>query len=261
MIVKPGGKDVTDEQMRNGFDANPDGGGYCWSMDGKVWYRKGIMNADEFVSSYRQDVGDRPALLHFRMATHGGITYENCHPFDVGNGMMMAHNGIIQIKTEPGESDTRAFLKSRIAPVLTTKPDAIRCDAWKGDISREIGFSKLGFLCPDGEQHIIGEKLGSWEGGVWFSNGSHKASQWGCSGGGYGWSMRDIDDERWYEENGVALSPKEADMDDPEILDTDALSCDLCGGRVIGRFTIDRRSSVIACNHCVSTKKTYKLMY
>lgn len=259
MIVKPAGKDIADEHLQNGFENNPDGGGYCWHDGGRVFYRKGIFAFEEFLKSYRQDVGDKPAIVHFRMATHGGVNEENCHPFDVGNGAMMAHNGIIQVETERGESDTRAFIRKRIAPVLTSNPDAVRDPSWVESIDAAISGSKLGFLYPDGKHYIIGEKRGQWEDGVWFSNSGHKASCHWWSGRG-AWDTED--EVSYWKEEGVtgAMTPAEAEMDNPEVMDVDNLFCDICGWKIRGRFTIDRRTSVMACNSCVTTTKTYKLV-
>lgn len=273
MIVKPEGKDVSDEHLENGFENNPDGGGYCWVDGGKVYYRKGIFDFNEFKTSYRQDVGERPAIIHFRMATHGGVNHENCHPFDIGNGAMMAHNGVIQIATKQGESDTRAFLRERLAPVLVPNPDAIQDASWIEQIDAAIGGSKLGFLYPNGRHYIIGEKRGEWENGVWFSNSGHKYSHSACYAAyGYGagnrhgswhggWPDGDQDERSYWEDVSRvdgAMTPAEAQMDDPEIMDTNDLACDICGSPIHGEFTIDRRSCVLACSSCVSTKKTYK---
>lgn len=81
VIVK--GKSPTQGELLDMEINNPHGAGLAWAdPDGRgVAYRKGL---DAFqVYQLLQDM-PRPALLHFRWATHGPKVPRLCHPFPLG---------------------------------------------------------------------------------------------------------------------------------------------------------------------------------
>lgn len=80
--------------------ANPDGIGAAWIKGGMVEFEKDItvLQAQEIIQAI-----EGPYLLHFRMASIGGIQPELCHPFPVTAGVdtklagrtnkVLVHNG------------------------------------------------------------------------------------------------------------------------------------------------------------------------
>lgn len=81
-----------------------------------------------FLTQVKDELIDNDVVLHFRLATHGSIKPQNCHPFVVSNRIrdlrtlryagtdeIIAHNGIIpgiEFKTEKNDlSDTMLFTK------------------------------------------------------------------------------------------------------------------------------------------------------
>lgn len=75
-------------------EKNSDGGGIAWVEDGVVKFRKGIGYRKIWKITKRINP---PALIHFRIATAGGVTPLLCHPFPI--------NGEATLDTE-GEADT-----------------------------------------------------------------------------------------------------------------------------------------------------------
>ena len=129
--------------IRKCFDANEDGFGMAFTSpnSSKVTILKGAMTLKEAFKIIKQvkDARNRHVVMHFRIATHGKIRPENCHPFPMSGQIKwlkelslltpiaIAHNGVINIK-EDGEtgyqqgigreaenSDTQLFIKYYLA--------------------------------------------------------------------------------------------------------------------------------------------------
>jgi hypothetical protein len=60
---------------------NPHGGGMAWAGKNRVHYRKGLTAPQIWALLQRIP---RPALVHFRWATHGEKIPQLCHPFPLG---------------------------------------------------------------------------------------------------------------------------------------------------------------------------------
>src|SRR5690606_13262115 len=73
---------LTAEEVRNCFAANGDGAGVAWSRNGKNHFRKGFMDLGSFLAFYEQ-LEVLPHIVHFRVATSGGVRRELTHPFIV----------------------------------------------------------------------------------------------------------------------------------------------------------------------------------
>lgn len=272
MIVKPAGKSVPEDHILNSWSHNEDGAGFACARNGKITLEKGFRSVGKFLEAYHQTVTDDvPAILHFRFATHGRVDTQNCHPFAVTNDVVMAHNGIIpNIKTEAGESDTAAFVRTVVRPDLQMSPSIIHQQAWHEKLCKMIGNSKLGFLTSDGRTLVDGENLGVWNDGIWYSNSgysydandyayAHNDGWWshGKSGGGVKTLRKEsrrirVDDwERGTGEYQYAPpTPEELGMMDTKVLHPDWLECDICGQHIKDYFTMDRESGVMACDKC-----------
>ena len=113
--------------LLNCRDAHKDGFGVMWREDKKVHIVKGVMKHPEIVALVNSIPKEVEAAFHFRMATHGAVTDENCHPFPLSrrtdalqttDGVFdsgLVHNGIISKfgfanKTDT-LSDTMNFIK------------------------------------------------------------------------------------------------------------------------------------------------------
>jgi predicted glutamine amidotransferase len=64
--------------------------------------------------------GDTVATIHFRLATHGKVTKQNAHPFAVGNGVFLMHNGVLrgdQYDCPKGKHSDTALLAKSLIPM------------------------------------------------------------------------------------------------------------------------------------------------
>lgn len=177
-IVTTKGTALDSTSLWNGWQSNPDGGGFAYVRDGAVVIEKGFMKYVEFRDAYlkaaERFADDSPFLVHMRIATSGGTRPINTHPFSIKGGAMI-HNGIMFTPvgpragtTEDRKSDTRVFAESLYNILqLETVVKASRA------IGKAVGSgNKLCFLYDSGDYHIVNEDMGYWAQKIWYSNGS-----------------------------------------------------------------------------------------
>jgi predicted glutamine amidotransferase len=177
-IYKPNGVEIAQRYLRRGFTNNFDGAGFAVCIQNKIEIFKGYTTFDAFMEAYKPHA-TRAALIHFRIATHGETTTENCHPFSLHHDeYAMIHNGIINIDTKFNKdmSDTWHFAELVLTPMLQKLP--FNHPALKYLIETSIGtYNKIVMLRNDGAHVIYNEKQGAWHKGAWFSNDSYKHSR------------------------------------------------------------------------------------
>ena len=180
----PAGAQVTEDQLSEMWTRNPDGGGIAYFVDGEIKVEKD-MKRESFIDTVletQKKYGNRDILVHMRIATHGAVCIDNTHPFEVNKNTVMAHNGILPEAFIPPAkselSDTRFFIDYFMKYIPVQKLD----DPYFQDMVDEMvnqGYgNKLVFLTSAKtkyDTYIIGEKLGVWDGGVWFSNSSYES--------------------------------------------------------------------------------------
>ncbi len=176
VIAKPKGVQIRKKYLRNCYLSNPDGAGFMFVKDKRIVVKKGYFSFELFWGDYlkaEQENTKSPFVIHFRIATSGGVNKLNCHPFRIDEHNAFAHNGIFYSLPYTAElSDTQIF-NNRILKNLPV--DWMR---W-GGIKRLVqGFikesgSKVVFLGDSKDVWICGEDEGDWFKGAWYSNDSH----------------------------------------------------------------------------------------
>ena len=171
-IMKSANKKISKSTLRRCYDANPDGAGFMYAEDKKLVVKKGYFTFKEFYKEYKPH-GDKQALIHFRIKTHGPIDKDNCHPFLVNNSLGFIHNGIISGYGSNIKSDTIEFNESILQKIVSKHGNnSLFDDPMVELIENVIGYSKLVFLDRHGNYKIMNETKGNWSDGVWYSNGS-----------------------------------------------------------------------------------------
>lgn len=169
-ILKPQGKTISKETLQICFDNNPDGCGFAYPIENDVVIKK-FMKFEDFYPEYEK-YQHLTTLIHFRIATHGAVEIDNCHPFVLNSRMALIHNGIITgYGDKKTKSDTRDFI-DRVIGNISWK-------MWKNPsfcelVGNAIGYSKLAILDKTGAYVIINEHKGEWTDGIWYSNTSYK---------------------------------------------------------------------------------------
>jgi hypothetical protein len=154
------------QEFQNAWDINSDGFGLAYAKNGKLRISKSLDEGAAWkeVSRLPDNV---PALLHWRMGTHGSVTLNNVHPFQLSavrdvRQWVGAHNGVLSnIVCEKDKTDSETYFR-------TLKH--IRISDVERDISK-LGYGKMSFLSNSGDLLIANESQGSWRNPeVWQSN-------------------------------------------------------------------------------------------
>lgn len=196
-VWKPKGVCIAKKTLENCYDNNPQGAGFAICKDNKIEVHKGYFKFSDFWKAFR-DLQKYPALIHFRIATHGAVNKENCHPFIVADGKFaMVHNGILGVDVTKDESDSAYFAKNILEPFLAKVP-------WEHEpltkfVNDSIGSgNKVVVMRNDGKSWIFNEKQGDNYKGCWYSNTGYKynRTRWtqtntnsASSGSNRGWAM------------------------------------------------------------------------
>jgi hypothetical protein len=168
-IHKPVTLHITKWQLHMAYKSNPDGCGFAAIVDDKLIVKKGVWSFNQFWKHWAP-YQDCQAIIHFRLATHGAVTDENCHPFSTED-VAFIHNGIFTGMGSHITSDTQEMWDTVVAPLAHTHADVWFSDAIKG-IAREAfgSYNKVVLMHRDGRVATFGQ--GVEVDGVWWSNRS-----------------------------------------------------------------------------------------
>ena len=165
----------TKEYLKKAWTCNPDGAGYMFADDSKVKIRKGFMSFEAFIEALERDakmydLGHKSVVLHFRIATHGGVNAVNTQPFAVSNNIKdlqalsgessygFAHNGIIYGYGDNKKqiSDTADFVMTLLSKLDNISNDDVLM------LLDELAYansSRFVLMANDGTVHL----MGAWE--------------------------------------------------------------------------------------------------
>lgn len=192
-IGKPiGVKMPSKEILKRCWDSNDDGAGFAFAYNDVVYIKKGYMTFDSFWNELskvneRYNLDNLGVLLHFRIATHGGVIPSMTHPFPIvgDNGILskleyqseyaVVHNGIISLtgadaRKETAMSDTAVFIRDYLTLIAQNRQWFRR----KSNIEliEKLIDSKMAILNLRGE--IIHTSGFVEDNGVLYSNESYK---------------------------------------------------------------------------------------
>lgn len=166
---------IDEQTLINCYESNHDGQGLIYAENGQLKIYK-TLDFKQFLNTYyevRKQI-HTPIALHFRMATHGNIDLENCHPFTVNKNLAFVHNGIISHYGNNNYSDTYCYNEQRLK---TLQNNFLKSRFIREFIAKEIGsYSKLIFMDNKSNYTIINEEAGIWDNDNWYSNSGYKYS-------------------------------------------------------------------------------------
>lgn len=179
IIANKTDKPIDVKYLKEGAKANPDGMGLAFVKDGRVWIAKSLNNFDKYFKKYNL----KNTVWHFRIATHGSVKENNCHPFVVLSkedgfpvDLVMFHNGILHFTDdmrkgkEDDRTDSQILAQEYLYPILSKDYTLLYTKAFQSMLGELIGYSKLCFLDSNNNIVIINEDKGNEKDGVWFSN-------------------------------------------------------------------------------------------
>lgn len=186
VVYKPVGVNFPSmDILKNCFNRNRDGAGFMYADGDAVHIHKGFMSWDEFEHAIKPHLKNKelPFVMHFRIATHGGINQAMTHPFplakstkklrtlDIDTPVGIAHNGIIPMCDGTKKlSDTAQFIKEYMT-LLINNPQYYK-ERKLCDIIEELICSKMCILSNDMHAEILGS---GWHivDDVYYSNDSY----------------------------------------------------------------------------------------
>lgn len=181
--VHPGkrGSNIPESVIETALKRHPDGFGVSWREGGKLLHAKyAPAHAQDFRTHLR--TLDKHAgieyVAHFRFATHGPKDAEHAHPYiytDPEEGeVLVFHNGTIDIRTTPQESDTEVFVRDVLAHL---RSGWWRDPALRYLVSASVGWSRLVVMTAT-ETVNLQESSGEWDGGIWYSSNHRPTVAW-----------------------------------------------------------------------------------
>lgn len=170
-IKEKGVRMPTLSEIKAMWERNPHGAGFMYARNGKVHIEKGFMTLRALMDAMEKaELSESdPLVLHFRIATQGGINPEMCHPFPVSRKLAdmeevsttaqvgIAHNGVIQrcCSTRSKFSDTALFV-TRYVSELIRKPSDIMKYAITSAIEALAPGNRFAIMNANGKISTIG---------------------------------------------------------------------------------------------------------
>lgn len=171
----------SDREFDNAWSINSDGFGIAFAHKGQIHIKKTLMKekAKELMHSIPTGA---PAILHWRMGTHGSVSIDNVHPFSIPQASndrlawVGAHNGVLSAQPVIADlTDSESYFR-------TIKRISIK--QIEADIAK-LGYGKMAFLSSSGQLLLANEMQGKWRSSdVWQSNGNMDDAAAYC---GFGW--------------------------------------------------------------------------
>ena len=121
IMVSPPGSVLLAEDLREAIAENRDGAGYMIRSNGRLTIERSADDDASLVERFiamQEDNRNNWVVFHARLATHGSVTDDNCHPFTIpGQNWALAHNGICGLNDGPfsDRSDSRILAEDHIA--------------------------------------------------------------------------------------------------------------------------------------------------
>jgi hypothetical protein len=170
-LSKPAKMTLDKDAMAVAYSENADGCGFAVRINGRVLIDKGLWTFEEFWARLTPYMAYE-ALVHFRWASAGTISQENCHPFAVHSGSALIHNGHMGSYGTVTQSDTAHWVARVLNPLLKRYPSALTDPILVQLLEDSIGGSKMCLMTPH-DTLILNEHLGHERHGVWYSNTSY----------------------------------------------------------------------------------------
>lgn len=232
LLFSPKGETIPYKYLLNAQDCNKDGAGLAIA-DGKNIIIEKDVNMTAYQLAAKLDTWKgHPVMVHFRFGTHGSIVNDNVHPFSLPKKWAAGHNGVIfNTKCEGDESDTRAFLREQVRPIIK-RGHCLTNEKIVDYLSNTVGkHNKLVFLHASGKFSIANEESGHWNKGIWHSNHDY-----------LDWSPR---------------FPRGYTPSEMIPYNVNELSCKACGCLITDGFYVDKDDGTVSCEVCETIAEYY----
>ena len=160
---------LTEDELHKMWEGNPEGAGVAWVEGGKVHYKKGIMKLAELKAFYNSRSFSLPHIVHFRIASAGGVSPELTHPFTCskdsaltlkheGSEEALFHNGTYSKWGEILATTAIATGTKVVGPVSDSRLIAM-LRFWVPEMLPQVAkesYGRIAIISPDGKVHTWG---------------------------------------------------------------------------------------------------------
>lgn len=177
IIVVPKGETISKNEIKDAWETNPDGAGFAYNNNERVYFKKGFMNFKAYWNAIERYIGKVDLLLHLRIATNPTINKQQTHPYKLRNPRklsgvtkqpLICMNGIITNQNEyKNMNDTMSYIKDHQQAFEVINQDIL-------NIIESDTNSKWCVIKPD--EIILSSRFSESE-GKYYSNQNHKYKQ------------------------------------------------------------------------------------
>lgn len=171
IIIKPKGLILNLKHLEVAQKKNSHGQGVMWYDEKtKTMHVYKSLDFEAFKDVIIHKVQGHSAVIHLRLASKGGVSLENVHPFKTSRGAYLCHNGTLTSWGTTTMSDTLEFANTMGSLNIDWHNPAVETL-----VSHIIGtaYNKVVVMMPDGFVKIFNESLFVKEEGIYYSNTSH----------------------------------------------------------------------------------------
>lgn len=174
IVHKPAGSSIPHELIEAAFELNRDGwGAMGFAGDGSLMLERHATVEPKAVLDFERRHRDDEYVLHLRRRTRGGGGLENAHPFRVGPGIYLMHNGTLPLEPkQPGRSDTWHLVTEILGPLSQRHPGLLSDSAFLQLLELGLKSENKLALLNEGSREIalVNWQHGAELEGLWLSS-------------------------------------------------------------------------------------------
>lgn len=145
IIASPTGKRISNKILEEAANTNSNGAGIAWSDKGQIFFKKGL-DVKDVQEILDKEIGTKPWVAHFRIATIGGPIPELTHPFTIDEAASIAFEG--QADSVLFQNGTFSQWKEHLLQACASRGCKVPESPWSD--TRAIAF-----LCNIYGKHIL----------------------------------------------------------------------------------------------------------
>lgn len=174
IVHQPLGRSAPLELLRSAAEYNPDGFGFMgFGRDLDVRIERHAEVSFELLKSLSERFAGLECAWHFRRRTRGSSRATNLHPFEVGPGLHLMHNGTANVPIRvAGQSDTWHLVNDYLGPLLSQRRRLIYDRAFRRILSQWLGPGNRLVMLDEQDRRIevLTPEHGFEWNGLWLSN-------------------------------------------------------------------------------------------
>jgi hypothetical protein len=143
------------------------------AADGRARVLRSVDSDLRLALQLAEEFSGRDCAFHFRYRTRGSSSGENVHPFKLGPGLYLMHNGTANVRLRiAGLSDTWHLVNDYLQPLLAHRRKLIYDRAFRRILDQWLGpHNRLVFLDEsEGRIELLHRADGFEWNGLWLSN-------------------------------------------------------------------------------------------